>query len=128
MLEEIEAKLDEGDIIGAFGILQHWYRKFTGRALKSYRTDLDRTRYTYVKLFKDDDFSDDQPFDFEYDGDQVKGDILDKEEIRFALFKMQNRKAPGLTWITVDVLKIWYRLAHPEKKSDAVAPSDAERW
>ena len=48
--------------------------------------------------------------------------------LKCALFKMRNRKAPGLTRISVDVLKLWYRLAHPEDEGEAPAPSDSERW
>ena len=126
--EEIEGRLGEGDIIGAFEILRHWYRKFTGKALKPCRADLEKTRDNYVKLFTDDNLSDEVPFEFDYDGNDVNDSIPDEEEIRFALFKMRNRKAPGLTRISVDHLKLWYRLAHPEKGSDPPTDSAIERW
>ena len=41
---EIEQRMDENDVIGAFQLLQHWYRKFTGRALRPYKADLEKTR------------------------------------------------------------------------------------
>ena len=119
--------MGKGDIVGAFGILQHWYQKFTGRALKPCRDDMEKTRQTYEKLFTDDGLSNDLPFDFEYNGDLVEDSVPDEEEIKVALFKMRNRKAPGLSKISVDDLKTWYRLAHPETE-DTVATSDLERW
>ena len=126
--EEIEAKLADGDIIEAFAILRHWYRKFTGRALKPCHADLERTRETYVQLFTDDDLSDEQPLDFEYEGNEVKDEIPDGEEIKCALFKMRSRKAPGLTRISVDDLKLWYRAAHPENEDSTTNPVDRDRW
>ena len=39
----------------------------------------------------------------------------DEDEIIMALVKMRNRKSPGLTQISVDQLKQWYRLANPEE-------------
>ena len=44
-----------------------------------------------------------QPIDFEYSGEDVDDSTPDKEEIIRALFKMRNRKAPGMTKITADV-------------------------
>ena len=68
--------------------------------------------------------TDEIPLDFEYNGEMVKDEVPDEEEIRAALFKMRNRKAPGLTRISVDVVKKWYRLANPEEESTIVDPSD----
>ena len=42
-------------------------------------------------------------------------DLIPKEvEIKEALFKLRNRKAPGLTGIIMEHMKSWYRLSHPE--------------
>ena len=68
------------------------------------------------------------PLDFEYNGEMVKDEVPDEEEIRAALFKMRNWKAPGLTQISVDVVKKWYRLANPEEENTIVDPSDHDRW
>ena len=126
--EEIESRLDKGDIIGAFGILRHWYRKFTGRTIKPCCDDLEQKRKTYATLFTDDGMTNEIPLDFEYNGEMVKDEVPDEEEIQAALFKMRNWKAPGLTRISVDVVKTWYRLANPEEESTIVDPSDHDRW
>ena len=89
---------------------------------------MEKTRDTYVKLFTDDGLSNDLPFDFEYDGNMVKDSVPDEEEIKVALFKMRSQKAPGLSRISVDELKAWYRLAHPDTGDTEVDPSDVERW
>ena len=47
----IEEKLKANDIIGAFDILKHWYKKFTGKALKPSPIDLEDTRKIYENLF-----------------------------------------------------------------------------
>ena len=106
--EEIESRLDKGDIIGAFGILRHWYRKFTGKTIKPCCDDLEQKQETYATLFTDDGMTNEIPLDFEYNGEMVKDEVPDKEEIRAALFKMRNWKAPGLTRISVDAVKTWY--------------------
>ena len=55
------------------------------------------------------------PFEFEYDGDVVNDDIPDNNEIRHAVFQMRSRKAPGLTRVSVDIIKVWYKLGFPKK-------------
>ena len=49
----------------------------------------------------------------------------DEEEIRQALFRMRNRKSPGLTNITVEHLKEWYVLSHPNEDSEIPPDEDA---
>ena len=112
----IEAKLDSGDIIGAYGILRHWYRKFTGKALKPSPIDISKTKETYDKLFTAEEFSQELPYDFQYDGPLVDDSVPEEDEIVTALMKMRNRKAPGLSKISVDQMKIWYRRAFPEEE------------
>ena len=68
------------------------------------------------------------PFEFEYEGNNVKDTVPDETEIIFALFKMRNRKAPGLSRISVDDLKHWYHQAHPKDDEEAVDLSVLERW
>ena len=63
----IEEKLQEKDIVGAFDIIKHWYKKFTGKAMKPSEVDLANTRENYVKLFTSDGLSDELPFEFEYE-------------------------------------------------------------
>lgn len=53
----MEDKLQSQDIVGAFDILKHWYRKFSGKTLKTTPAELDSTRNNYVKLFTSDNFS-----------------------------------------------------------------------
>ena len=81
-----------------------------------------------MKLFTADGFKDELPFDFDYKQDLVVDYVLNEEEIKFALFKMRNRKAPGLSRISVNVLKQWYRDAQPENDDKAVTPSALQRW
>ena len=64
MSVEIEEKLEKKDVIGAFAVLKHWYRKFTGTSLKSSPGELGETRESYVKLFSADNLEDKLPFDF----------------------------------------------------------------
>ena len=56
--------------------------------MKHKEGDLEKTRQTYKKLFKADDFEKTLPFDFDYDGDKVDDSIPSKEEITKALFKI----------------------------------------
>ena len=112
---EIEQKLEKEDIIGAFDTLKHWYKKFSGIALKPLEEDLEKTRETYSKLFEADDLETKLPFDFEYSGNAVEDRIPDEEEISRALFRMRSRKAPGLSNVTIDDIKVWYEDAYPEE-------------
>ena len=126
---EIEQRMDENDVIGAFQMLQHWYRKFTGRALRPSKADLEKTRQTYAELFADDKLSEEIPFEFAYEGEPVNDSIPGEEEIAMALRKMRNRKAPGLSRISVDDLKQWYKEANPDKNDRREVDPDArERW
>ena len=49
--------------------------------------------------------TDELPFEIHYSGPPIKDDIPDEIEIHNALFKRRNRKAPGLSKITVKLLK-----------------------
>lgn len=112
---EIEAKLDKMDIIGAFDILRHWYKKFTGKSVKPSPVTLDKTREVYKNLFSADDFSDELPFEVRYHGEPVPDGAPDETEIKEALFRMRSRKSPGLTGVSVDHLKSWYNRAYPKE-------------
>ena len=113
----IENCLNAGDIIGAFDVLKNWYKKYTGKSLKPPTIDLENTRKKYEELFtKDHDLPEELP-DFEYNGDPIDDSIPQEEEIRAALFKMKNRKAPGLSKISVEELKEWCRQALEEDAS-----------
>ena len=67
-----------------------------------------------MDLFTRDEFTDELPYDFEYNGDDVNDEIPTEEEIRRALFRMRSRKAPGLTQISIDDIKGWYNRAYPK--------------
>ena len=43
--------------------------------------------------------------------------IPEEKEITEALFRLKNRRAPWLTGITVEQLKEWYKLSHPEDEN-----------
>ena len=115
VLEFVEASLQDGDIIGAYNVLRHWYKKFTGKALSPTKADLDTTRDKFTKLFQQDEFPDTPPYDFPYTGPPVNDTIPTEDEIRYALFKMRSRKASGLTKLSVDHLKQWYKEGHPKE-------------
>ena len=90
---------------------------------------MEKTRHTYVNLFTHDDLSDELPFEFEYEGESINNSIPGKDEIVRAFRKMRNRKASGLSRISVDDLKRWYNDAHPEEDENREADSDEiERW
>ena len=122
----IENQLNEGNIIGAFEHLKHWYRKFTGKPLKPSCCKLEETKKVFEDLFKSDEFSDVNPYNFEYDGNEVKDTVPNEGEIVHASYWMQNRKAPGLTKISIDQIKLWYKLAHP--KEGQVNKSALTNW
>ena len=83
---EIEERLEKKDIVGAFNILKHWYKKFTGKAVKPTCEDIDATRQTYVELFKESrEMEDELPFEFNYKGEKVNNEMPDEEEIRKAV-------------------------------------------
>ena len=122
--DQIETQLECGDIIGAFGHLKHWYRKFTGRPLKPSTVKLGETKEVYEKLFTADDFTTSMPYDFDYNGDEVKDDIPTEDEISKALHRMRNRKAPGMTEISVDQIKEWYQDAYPKNEDGTEREGD----
>ena len=109
----IEERLLAGDVVGAFDVLKHWYKKHTGKTLKPSIVELETTRKVYIELFtKDENLSNELPFEFEYDGEVVDDSIPQETEIKHALFKMRSGKAPGLTEITVDDMKEWCNNAY----------------
>ena len=61
---------------------------------------------------------DELPYPIIYDGPPVNDEIPNEYEIHNALYRMRNRKSPGLTKITVDLLKEWYTLSHPPQEAD----------
>ena len=69
---------------------------------------LDSTRLKYDSIFQADSSPNDLPFEFKPDNDPVDDSIPKEEEIRYGFFRMQSRKAPGLTMVSVDHLKRWY--------------------
>ena len=112
---EIEEKLEDMDIIGAFNILSNWYEKYTGSSIKPSEVELETTKQKYENLFAKEALTNELPFPIEYKGEEVDDSIPDEEEIRKALFRMRNKKAPGLMTITTEHMKLWYRLSHPKK-------------
>ena len=113
--EEVEERLEEMDIIGAFNILRNWYKKFTGKAMKPSTDEIEKTRIIFKDLFKSDEREDVLPFDVEYEGGEVNDAVPDEAEVKAALFRMRSRKSPGLTKISVDHMKTWWHMAHPKE-------------
>ena len=67
------------------------------------------------------------PFDFIYDGNEVNDFVPQEEEIVKALFRMRSRKAPGLSRISIDHIKKWYKLSHPKEGDEKVAEDIFEK-
>lgn len=128
MSEEVEARLEAKDVIGAYALLPPWYRPFTSRTPVPSREALEATRTTYSNLFSQDDIPPGLLFTFKYDGDTMEDSVPSEEEIHSALFKMRSRKAPGLTTIRVDHPKEWYKLSHLERRDQAVDTEAARKW
>ena len=91
-------------------------QKVLGRNDKPSPDDLTSKREYYTKLFSKDKIER-EPLSINYDGEEVDDSVPEEEEIKVALFKLQNRKAPGLTGITAEYMKMWYQLSHPEDKT-----------
>ena len=51
---------------------------------------------------------DELPFEFNYEREEVN-------KVRRAVFCMRSRKAPGLTNVSVDIIKAWWKLSHAKK-------------
>lgn len=56
--------------------------------------------------------------------DEVPSD----EELDIALSRMRDRKAPGLSGLSVGTLKEWYIGAYPDRKEIQPDPECVENW
>ena len=118
---------ETGDTVGAFAALKPWYRRFTRPASLPSEATLDATRRKFADLFTEDTVGvGTVPFDFDYEGREVDDSVPHDDEIRRALFRMRSRKAPGLSRVSVDLLKSWYTRAHPREGDPE--PRAAELW
>ena len=102
---EVEDRIQQDDVIGAYALLRLWYRLFTGRAPTPSQEVMENERGKYETLFRADTLPADLPFDFQPDADLMDNTVPEEEEIRHAVFRMRSRKAPGLTMVSVDHLK-----------------------
>ena len=114
---EIEKRMKGNNVLGAYHILRHWYKRRIKKVDRPCEGDLKEIRRTYKELFEHRKLNN-QPIDFEYSGEDVDDSIPDEEEIIRALFKMRNRKAPGMTKITAEVMKSWFHLANSKKEGE----------
>ena len=112
---QIEKQLKENNITETYSILQSWYKEFSGRSEKPSLEDLAVKREFYANLFSKVEIEK-ETLEINYEENDVDDSIPEEEEIIEALFRLRNRKAPGLTKITVEHLKEWYNLSHPEDK------------
>ena len=111
--DHIENHLKKKDIIGAYDTLRHWYRKFTGRAPKPSVVKLNETKEVYDHLFQKVQLPEGTELNFLYEGPEINDEAPTEEEIITALYRMRNRKAPGLTGISTEDLKKWEKGANP---------------
>ena len=109
----IEEELRKNNVVGAYDILRGWYKKFLGRSERPSPEDLASKREFYADLFSREE-TEREKLEISYEGNEVDDSIPEEKEIIEALFRLKNRKAPGLTGITLEHLKGWYRLANPE--------------
>ena len=110
---KIEEELKRNNVVEAYDILQSWYKKFSGRSERPSLEDLASKREFYTNLFLKEE-TERETLKINYEGNDVDDSIPEEKEIIKALFKLKNWRAPGLTGITVEQLKGWYRRAHPE--------------
>ena len=118
--DQIEEHMEKKDIIGAYDILRHWYSKFTGKVPKPSAVKLTETKEIYDRLFQKVPLPDGEELEFPYDGPTVDDTAPTEEEIITALYRMRNRKAPGITGITVEDLKRWEQGANPGEKGTTI--------
>ena len=126
--EIVEEKLSKKDIIGVFDLLRHWYKKYSGTRTKPTTIEIEETRKGYETLYISDYLEDKLRFDFEYDRNVVPDEVPDNNEIKDAVFKMRNRKTPGLSRLSTDIIKGWYRMAFPKKGEGEPDLEALELW
>ena len=101
---KIEEELRRNNVVEAYDILKGWYKKFLGRSKRPSLEDLASKREFYVDLFSKEE-TERETLKINYKANDVDDSIPEEKEIIEALFKLKNRKAPGLTGITVEHLK-----------------------
>ena len=99
-------------------MLKNWHRKFTSKTLKLTEEDLETSCRVCEDLFKKEEFTNELPFEFDYNSPAVDDSIPQEENIKLALSRMRRGKAPGLIEISVDDLKDWCEAAHKEDPSE----------
>jgi hypothetical protein len=113
---EVEEKLENHDVIGAYALLHPWYKPFDGKASKPSVETLEKIRLNYATLFTKEDREGELPFEFQYHGREIDDEIPSDFELGVALRRMRSRKAPGMSGLNVDTLKQWFQGAYPERK------------
>ena len=101
---KIEEELKRNNVVKAYDILRSWYKKFSGRSERPSLEDLASKREFYPNLFSKEE-TERETLKINYEGNDVDDSIPEEKEIIKALFKLKNRRAPGLTGITVEQLK-----------------------
>ena len=69
-----------------------------------------------------------ETLEINYKGDDVDDSIPEEVDIIKALFKLRNRKAPGLSGITVEQMKLWYELSHSEDEKISINKEAERNW
>lgn len=92
---EVEMKLQDMDITGAFEIIRKWYRKYSGLNMEPLDNELEERRKNYGKLFtfKEKENTKKQKntinMNIKYDGDDIKDGIPTEKEIVDTIKKMK---------------------------------------
>ena len=115
-------------MIRSYAMLHPWYQSYDGKASTPSEETLEKVRSSYSKLYTKDDLGRGLPFDFKYEGDQVLDEAPSDGELGIALSRMRNRKAPGLSGLSVDTLKEWYRGTYPDREEIPPDPECVENW
>ena len=102
-------------------------QKISEQSDKPSSEDLALKKEFYSNLFLKDKLKK-ETLEINYEGDDVDDSIPEEAEIIEALFKLRNRKAPGLTGISVEQMKLWYELSLSEDEKISINKEAERNW
>jgi len=117
--------MTNGNIEGAYGKLQGWYKDASGRAPKPTYQDAKATRMEYEKLFtREEPPGESIPIHI-HPRPRVDDEPPQEWEVVAALKKMRLNKSPGASGIRVEDLRSWWNSA---RKAEVKDPKCVELW
>jgi hypothetical protein len=117
--EVIESLLEKGNLKGAWRSLQGWYRNASGKGSKPAHDDLEKLVVEYSALYTRTNPPGEPipilvaPFD-------VDGEVPKEGEIEDTVERLKLDKAPGLSGIESEHLKMWSDASKTSKDPDPV--------